>query len=107
MSTQMLQPLIWLARSSTRPSVRAGTPALWAVIASVCAALMASGMSSAMFLMRDSLGIWFSLSHRFDLVRHCYDERGPTNVTEPETELDLANRFENHRRHLRAVAYRM
>jgi RNA polymerase sigma-70 factor (ECF subfamily) len=40
------------------------------------------------------------------LVRHRYDEPGPEDVTVDDSEW-LASRFEDHRGHLRAVAYRM
>src|SRR5438034_10590900 len=50
MSTQTLQPLIWLARSSTRPSVRDGTPPFSADALRACRACKASGTIIAMFV---------------------------------------------------------
>src|SRR5437870_9200350 len=55
MSTQTLQPLIWLARNSTRPSVRDGTPPFSADALRACRACMASGTTIAMFLIRASI----------------------------------------------------
>src|SRR5437867_8558291 len=52
MSTQTLQPLIWLARSSTRPSVRDGTPPFSADAFRACRACKASGTIIAMFFIR-------------------------------------------------------
>jgi RNA polymerase sigma factor (sigma-70 family) len=46
------------------------------------------------------------LSHRFGFVGHCYDTARRTDVTMSDNEF-LAQRFEEHRTHLRAVAYRM
>src|SRR5262249_22462934 len=46
MSTQTLQPLIWLARRWTRPSVRVGTPPASEAALSACRAFMASGTRS-------------------------------------------------------------
>ncbi|HEY2475969.1 MAG TPA: hypothetical protein VGI19_14360 [Candidatus Cybelea sp.] len=43
MSTQALQPLIWLARSSTSINVGSGTAALCAVFPRACSARIASG----------------------------------------------------------------
>src|SRR5438128_10718573 len=47
MSTQMLQPLIWLARSSTRASVVSGMSACLTALPSPCSAFMAPGTVSA------------------------------------------------------------
>src|SRR6266508_1927914 len=47
MSTQMLQPLIWLARSSTRYSVASGISACLAAFPSPCSAVKAPGTVSA------------------------------------------------------------
>jgi hypothetical protein len=52
MSTHTLQPLIWLARSCTRPIVFAGTPPFSAVFPSACSAFMASGIRTAILLIR-------------------------------------------------------
>jgi RNA polymerase sigma factor (sigma-70 family) len=46
------------------------------------------------------------LSHRLGFLRHYSDGTPPKNVTMNESEL-LAERFEVHRAHLKAVAYRM
>jgi RNA polymerase sigma factor (sigma-70 family) len=46
------------------------------------------------------------LSHPMGFVGHCYDPMPGRNVTVDEREF-LAERFEDHRTHLRAVAYRM
>src|SRR5438105_14884423 len=45
-------------------------------------------------------------SHRPVLVGHCYDTTRRGNVTMDDRDW-LAGRFEQHRAHLRAVAYRM
>src|SRR5262245_39811804 len=47
-----------------------------------------------------------SSSHRTVVAGHIYDRCGQSNVTMDEHEW-LAKRFEEHRTHLRAVAYRM
>jgi RNA polymerase sigma factor (sigma-70 family) len=49
-----------------------------------------------------------ALSHRLGFIRHYYDGTLQENVTEMEEHDDwLAQRFEENRTHLRAVAYRM
>src|SRR6058998_620053 len=45
-------------------------------------------------------------SHQPDFVRHCYDGTQPKDVTVDGRDW-LAERFEENRTHLRAVAYRM
>jgi hypothetical protein len=55
MSTQTLQPLIWLARSSTSANVGAGTPPCSVTPFSACSAFSASGKMNTGFFIRDCM----------------------------------------------------
>src|SRR5262249_996786 len=57
-------------------------------------------------LSREKRHVTISLSHLAWLVGHCYDTTRRRNVTVDEQQW-LAERFDEHRSHLRAVAYRM
>ena len=58
-SQQKLQPLIWLARRCTRPSVAGGTPPCPVAAFSAWMAVIASGMITAGFFIRACT--WLSL----------------------------------------------
>src|SRR4051794_17431134 len=122
MSTQTLQPLIWLARRLMRSRVIDGTPARLADVPRACSAFMAPGTVIAGFLIRACMtvlqGRWCrcqvpafqqvsSSRHIGSISRvYWYDPQQPRNVTMTEQEW-LAEGFEEHRTRLRAVAYRM
>src|ERR1700744_4138921 len=109
MSRQTLQPLIWLARISTRWSVVAGTPEACAAAPSCCSASIAPGTTITGFSIRGSMEIppIAGRGHirSFPRVYSC-DTRRSRNVTMTDQQW-LAEHFEQQRPRLRAVAYRM
>src|SRR5918992_5172889 len=86
-------------RSWTRRRKAAGRT----VQARVCQAAGARGPGGRCMPPSLRLSPW---SHRPGFVRHCYDGRRRRDVTVDERDY-LAQQFEAHRTHLRAVAYRM
>src|SRR5712691_3480804 len=87
MSTQTLQPLIWLARRWARASVRGGTPAFSVAAASVCSACRASGTIIAGFFIRACMVLScrvsvLTVSHRMRSTRHRHDGSTRENVTD-------------------------
>src|SRR3954467_6078471 len=107
MSTQTLQPLSWLARTSTSSAVGSGSPTARIARPRSCSAFRASGRSATGWVMRACiLDRSFRVLRPPLLVRHCYDGRRREKVTVTDTEW-LAQRFEEQRPQLRAVAYRM
>src|SRR4051812_12045345 len=109
MSTQTLQPLSWLARSSTSPAVVSSRPAARIALLRLISALRASGSTETGWVMRDCMGSSSRVLRPPLADRQCYDGGDDREVTAmPETEAEfLAERFERHRPQLRAVAYRM
>ena len=98
-SVQTLQPLIWLARKWTRLAVVSGTPAFFADALKAIRVFRASGMSTAMLVIRACM---FSsegfpcrcLSHWRGLFRHRDDPRRRKKVTAGEQDW-LAERSES------------
>src|SRR5437879_1661160 len=134
MSRQTAQPLIWLARTLTRSRVAWGRPdwvAVWvALLLRACRASMTPGSVRAGLLIRGSMASPFHRSS-LDALSDTWRRRNVTAkarlvgghigtgsgvivvVTRDwEMQMDdetgwLADRFEEHRPRLRAVAYRM
>jgi Sigma-70 region 2 len=111
MSRHTLHPLIWLARTSTKYKVLAGTPALRAAASRFCRASIAPGTVIAGLFIRACMLVLQSWggqprSHRVDPagLSHRHATMEERDMTDQQW---LAERFEEHRSHLRAVAYRM
>src|SRR5437762_1245824 len=81
MSTQTLQPLIWLARSCTSWIVVTGTLPFSAVFPNASSACRASGITMATFFIRDFMDASF-VSHQPPVIRHTLDEAERENVTD-------------------------
>ena len=116
MSTQTLQPLIWLARRCTSSSVCGGTPALRRGAPSACRAFMASGTTMAGLLHPCLHAFLQSVSvHVPSISCHIGRISSVTGSDDDATrECDRWTRTtgwpsssRQHRGHLRAVAYRM
>src|SRR5215831_16661064 len=96
MSTQALQPLIWLARRLTSSSVRSGTALFLVAAARACRAFITSGTIIAGCFIRACIKdllhlsllkpdtqvgiclltlVWIRLSHRLGFLRHRRDRK--------------------------------
>src|SRR6266404_7957324 len=82
MSTQTLQPLIWLARSCTSWIVVTGTLPFSAVFPNASSACSASGITVAAFFIRDFMSLLLYVSHQPRIIRHTLDEAERGNVTD-------------------------